>query len=458
MSFGARRIAALAAFFVIATACGRPPVQVPDAGEEPVQEEPAVTSLSPEPGPFNDKVTVTLTTDKPATIYLTTDGSDPKVDSAERQSAEGTLTVELTGTTTLTFFSRTAGGAEEPVRAAQYIRAGGKPGTISGVVVVDTLAVDHAVGLFHNGSLTDLGAVTQPQEVPFVIEGAATGTHRLRAMADLNDDGTFVPVLDLASDTTTVTLDLADPFKASAEDVRIYLGASAPELCTLQGTITLPDPAAGETLRISALSPSAFGSGADPQALLSQFQNGYLMLVDPAKTEYAYALTDLEPGSYIPVPVLFSAGQGALGMNFLANPLSQVSCTAGQTVTKDFAFGPVDLSGAVTLQPQTAPTQSLVYGIVAGRSASLNDGLQSVLMPVVFAPGQNSGEFVGGYAGRALKSNRSFGLRVFTNLDSQNALMDALIWSVSVFGSAAPHTTLQTQTVDATKDITLPLP
>jgi hypothetical protein len=37
-----------------------------------------VTTLSPAPGPFNDKVTVTFATNMPATVYVTTDGSDPK--------------------------------------------------------------------------------------------------------------------------------------------------------------------------------------------------------------------------------------------------------------------------------------------------------------------------------------------------------------------------------------------
>src|SRR5687767_2292603 len=93
---------------------GTPP---PDGAAKP-SPVPAVTKLTPAPGPFNDKVTVRIETDRPATLFVTTDGSDPR-SNAKRLTGESPLTVELTKTTTLTFFSRTAEDAEERVATAE---------------------------------------------------------------------------------------------------------------------------------------------------------------------------------------------------------------------------------------------------------------------------------------------------------------------------------------------------
>ena len=48
-------------------------------------------------------------------------------------------------------------------------------------------------------------------------------------------DGQLWPLFDLTSDPLLVMLDLADPFKASAEGVRLYLASSGPGLATLTG-------------------------------------------------------------------------------------------------------------------------------------------------------------------------------------------------------------------------------
>lgn len=449
--------------FLVAIACGPPDVQVPiDAGVVP-PPTPAVTSVSPEPGPFNGSVKVTLTTDLPATIFVTTDGSDPRTDSAERHSGEGTVTVELSDTTTLTFYSRTAEGADEEVRTAVFTRAGPEKGTVTGVVVVDTIAVNHAVALYVNGELTDLGAVTQAQELPFKLEGLESGNHRLRAAADLNDNGSFVPLLDLYSDAFEFTLDLDDPFKAGLEGVRIHLGAPTPTTCAIRGTIEHPEPLAGETIRVSAVSPGALGGGGgggsgDPSGLLSQLQNGYLIVADPMKTSYDYVITDLEPGNYVVTPMLTTLGNGGLSLNLMANPLAMVNCTAGDVTTANMAFGPIDLTGTVTLQPATMPTQGFVYGIVAAKTASLVGGVQAVLMPVLFSNAQGSTDYTGAYGGRGLRSNAMFGLRVFSNLESENPLFDALGWAIAVFGAQPPQSTVQAGTTDLKHDLTIPLP
>lgn len=446
---------------VFASACGptdnvNPGIDAgSDASTPPV---PAVTSLSPPPGPFNGGVVVTLTTDVPATIHVTTDGSDPKIASAARKSGEGTVTLELTATTTLTFYSVSRDGAEEPVRTAEYVRAGATKGTVSGVVVVDTIAVGHAIGLFTNGTLTDLGSVTQPQEIPFTVTGLGSGDHRVRAMADRNDDGAFLPVFDFASSTMDVTLDLDDPYKASVEGLRLYLGAAAPGRCAIEGTVTHPEPMPGETLRISALSPSSLGQSMDPAALFAQLQDGDLIVTSPQEDTYPYALTDLEPGGYVVSPALTTLGVGGLSINFIANPLKTVQCREAEVATADFAFGPVGLSGQVTLQPQTAKSQTIVYGVVAARGVSLQHGVQVVLMPALFTASPGGADLQGTFAGRGLRANGSFALRVFTNLGGGNPITDALAWAVNVLGGAPAHTSVQTGTTNLTHDFTVQVP
>ena len=136
-----------------------------------------------------------------------------------------------------------------------------------------------------------------------------TGPHRLTAISDRNDDGKLIPFLDFQSATTTIDLDLTDPYKAGPENVRIYLGASGSGLGTLRGTITLPKPPALQNLQISLLDPAALTGGLDPAALLQQLQSGYRILTTPIETEYPYVITDLMPGRVNPVPSLIGFAQ-----------------------------------------------------------------------------------------------------------------------------------------------------
>ncbi len=444
---------------VFAVGCGpSPSVTTPDAGMPLPPPVPAVTSLTPTSGPFNGSVEVTLTTDKPATVFVTTDGSDPKLESPGRTSGDGAVTLTLSQTTTLTFFSRTAEGADEAVRTAEFLRAGGPAGTLSGVVVLDTVAVGHEVAVFVNGRPQELGTPTTAKELPFTITGLGSGTHRIVAMGDRNDDGNFIPVVDLTSDVHSFQLEFENPLKASVENVRIHLGTSSPGLCTLTGRIRLPKPAQGELLRVSAINAAALsGGGLDPAALLTQLQNGDPFVASEAQTEYPFVLTNLEPGNYVPVPLLTSFGSGGLSMNVLANPLNSITCEADEIETANLDFGPVALSGTVTLQPTTAP-QGAVWGIVAAKGISFTAGMQAVLMPVFFTPVPGGTELMGGYSGRALRSNMDFDLRLFSNLDSANPLTDALAWTVTPFGAAPSQAQVKTTTADATVDFTVQLP
>lgn len=443
------RFAPSSLLLVLVAACGGTAPTDPGGktGAKPV------TTLTPPPGAFNGAVTVKLETDIPATVFVTTDGTDPHLEGPNRRSGPSPLEVQLDRTTTLTFFARTEAGAEEELRTATYTRVGGEPGTIAGAVVVGTLALHHEVAVSAGGTLIKLGKPTAPGEVPFTISGLDSGEHRLVAYSDRNDDGEFVPVIDYTSEAVRVVLDLSDPYSASAEGVKIYLAASPPEKATLQGTIGLPKPPANQSLSVSALSGNAFSPDGDPSALLAQLQNGYRVFTNEKDTQYPYAITDLEPGRYVPVPVLAGFGSGGPAMNFLANPLQAVTLEAGKTATADFAFGPVALSGSVTYQPATAPSALYLTGVVAARSASLLKGMQVVLMPTVLV-NVGTGEFQGNYAGQALRENAEFQVRLFTNEDGADPFVEALQWSVNPFAPEPAHASVNSGTSDVVLDFT----
>lgn len=413
-----------------------------------------VTTLDPPPGPFNDVVTVTMTTEPAADVVFTTDGSDP-LTSETKQTKPSPVTLELSATTTLKFFA-VDGWEEEPVREAQYIRAGGAKGTASGVIVVDTIALERGLALFADGSQTTLSPVTEKTEIPFLVEGLGTGQHRLRAMADRDDDGNFLPVLDLASETYNFQIDLDDPFKASVEDVRLYLGASLDGLCTLQGEISVPEAALGESVSIAALGGDAFSGNTDPTALLAQLQNGYQVFAREGTDIYPYAITDLEPGLYIPVPLRTTFGLGGIGLNLLANPFSPVNCRAGQVKTEDFSFGSVSVSGTVSFTPPEE-TDGVVWGLVVAKQTSLLAGLQAVLMPVLFSGPDETGARTTEYAGSGLRRG-SFSMRVFTSLDEENALTSALSWVINPLSQVPAHETISVGTTDVEQDFVLPEP
>lgn len=436
---------ALASFAVLA--CG-----------EPSGSNDLVTTLTPPPGPFNDRVTVRLTSNVAATIFVTTDGTDAHNAGINQRSGPSPLDVELTKSTTLTFFARSS-DAEEAMRSVQYVRAGGARGTVSGVIVVDTLAIGKAVQLTGDNAGQTFAALPAKGEIPFTLTGLQTGAHRLRAIADRDANGLFLPFLDDSSDPYDYEIDLADPFKSNIEGVKLFLGASPSGLCTLAGTLTIEKPAAGQFANISALSPSAFTSGAaggDFTGLLAQLQNGYQILAMPPQTEYPYAITGLEPGQYMGVPLLTTFGLGGIGLNVIANPMKTINCRAGETARADFVFGPIGITGKVTLTPATPP-EGFVYGIVAAKSSTLSTGIQAVLMPALFIGGVNdSGELVANYAGQGLRGNANFAMRAFTSADGSEPLTAAFAWAVNPFASEPPQATVHTVDIDVVQDFALP--
>lgn len=428
--------------------CGREPVD--GITVNPDAELELTVQADPPEGPFNGEITVTFTSIKPATIYVSTNGEDPRETSNGRVQGVSPFTITINQTTTLRYFA-SARGTDGPLQEGTWVRAGGPRGTITGVVVIGGFAAGKAAGLFNNGEQTDLGVPTGPMEVPFSYTGLASGTYQLLARSDRNGDGLLWPVIDFSSATTTVTLDLNDPYTASAENVRIYLAASEAGLGTLRGTITLPKPPLLQDLRVSVLDPGALTGGLDPTSLLTQLQNGYAILTTPTQTEYPYVITGLQPGTVIPAASLIGFANGGLAVNLLANPLQPAQIVAGQETIANFVFGPVTLTGAVTLGPQSAPTGGLNFGVVAGRSFAFGDASQIVLMPVLFT--EQNGSAVASYAGTSLRSNANFGLKVFTGTAG---LTEAFTWVLTPIGGAPADANVQTGTTDVTRDITLP--
>jgi hypothetical protein len=433
--------------------CGQRPG--PLVFEPNAELAPPAVKASPPPGPFNGDLEITFTADREATIYLSTNGEDPRTSTIGRLSGPSPYTLKVSANTTVKYFA-SEGGKDGDLQEGQWVRAGGPKGTISGVVVVGGFAVGKEAGLFRNTTLKNLGKPMTAGEVPFQFTGLQSGTHRLTAISDRNGDGNLVPFLDFQSSTTTVELDLNDPFKAGPEGVRIYLGASGTGLGTLRGTITLPRPPPLQNLQISLLDPSALSGGVDPATLLQQLQNGYRILTNPMETEYPYVITDLQPGRVTPVPSLFGFGNGGIALNLVANPLRQTTIVADQETVADFAFGPVAISGGVTLGAMSAPTGGLGFGIVAAKSVSLADGIQAVLMPVIFTQDTMTNTARAVYSGSALRGNTTVSLRVFTNANGANPITDALAWAANPFAQGMPQATVQVQMSDVVQDITLP--
>jgi hypothetical protein len=446
------RALALVSVFVIMSCGGPPPAKVDPYGMLPAPQ----VFVSPPAGVFNDQLVLTFTSDRDATIYVSTDGSDPMKTSQGRQSGPAPFKVTLHATSTVKYFA-SAHGHDGALHTDSWTRAGGPIGTISGVVVVGTFGIDKDLGVFDNFNEKKLGQTGKPAEIPFVFTNVQNGAHRLTALMDLNGDGQLLPFIDFQSPTVSITIDLTDPFKASAENVRLYVGASEPDLGTIFGTITVPQPMLGTDLRISALSGSSLlGGTMDPTALLNQLQNGYQIFTNGTDTVYPYVITGLMPGSYIPAPALIGFGAGGVGMNVLADPLSPAIVVAGGETEKDFVFGPVSLTGTVALTPAMPPQQGgFVYGVIAAKTGSIGSGIQAVLMPTVFAPDMTMmGGYTGAYAGQALLPNATFDIKTFASTSDMNPLIDALTWAINPLGGTPPDMSLPVGSQNIVQNLT----
>jgi hypothetical protein len=439
---------ALAFAACAAAACGRTPVTFPP-----------VTTVEPAGGPFAGHVVVKLTTDVPAVVRWTLDGSDPRKGGAAVQQAPAPVELRFDETQLLTYSSAEMhyGRPEEP-RGLLFERVGPEPGTIAGKVMVDGPAVGKRVALIVNTpqgrKQRELAASARRGELEFLLEGLGSGDYALRAVADVDGDGNFFPFLDLASDPASVTLDVTDLRRAGAENVVLYLGKSKPGLATLRGTITVPRPEDGRPLSLLLLDPGALTGGMDPAQFLQQLgAPAFFAVTTQAQTRYPYSVTDLEPAQYLPVPVLGSLGLGGAHLNLLVEPLKTVDLGPDDVATVDFAYGPATLSGAVHLTGVTDAT-GLPYGALALRPQRVSLSFQVAFALVFFQPDAN-GDLVADYRAEAL-AERDWAVKVFARRHASDPepLGAALAWALNPFGGAGD--VVVPVRGDATQDLTVP--
>ncbi|MFM2152286.1 MAG: hypothetical protein RL199_721 [Pseudomonadota bacterium] len=419
-------------------------------------EKAPVTTPDPAAGVFNDTLVVTFQTDVAATVHVTTDGSDPHR-SPTALTGKAPLPVTLDHTATVRFYA--TNGTDEVERTAEYVRAGGKPGSIRGVVAVDSVAVGLPLALLVDGDVKELQPLAQKGEIPFFLENLSAGRHTVRAVADRNGDGRYIAFLDLASDTFTATFDLADPFKASAEEVRLTLGGADQGLCTIAGRVSVPGAKLGEAVRMSAFDAAAFATAtSDPLGLLAQLRQGDQLLVGPDRTDYPYAIQNVAPGNYVVVPTLGNIGLGGAGLHLMANPLQAAQCGDGEVVEQDFAFGPAALGGVVTIASSGA---GFSYGIVVVKRTELSLSgvkLEAAFMPVWFRTGSDPAKRTGRYQGSGFKANGSYQLRVFESGGAQGPLGAALSWALNPLSNDPAQATVAVGASDTTFDLDLTQP
>ena len=148
--------------------CGQKPgplVIEPDA-----ELGPPGVKADPPAGPFNGEITITFETPRPATIYFSTNGQDPRTSTVGRVSGPSPQTLKVSANTTVKYFA-SANGKDGELSEGTWTRAGGPRGTISGVVVVGGFAVGKEVGLFRNTSLQQSRQAVHAHGDPLLLHG-----------------------------------------------------------------------------------------------------------------------------------------------------------------------------------------------------------------------------------------------------------------------------------------------
>ena len=115
-------LAALASF-----SCGQKPG--PLVFEPNAELAPPRVKADPPAGPFNGEITITFEAERPATIYYSTNGEDPRTSSLGRVSGESPLTLHVSATTSVKYFA-SVGGKDGELEEGTWTRAGGPKGTI----------------------------------------------------------------------------------------------------------------------------------------------------------------------------------------------------------------------------------------------------------------------------------------------------------------------------------------
>ena len=155
-----------------------------------------ITSASPSAGTYSSAQTVTLTSNEPAMIYYTIDGSTPTYPASGTTTASTSpAIVSIPTTTTLKFFARDlAGNIETPVQSAAYIIT----------TVPPSLSITASAG--PNGTITPSGTLSVPygsnasftiapntgyriQDV--LVDGVSVGTHYSYTFTNVTTDHTI---------------------------------------------------------------------------------------------------------------------------------------------------------------------------------------------------------------------------------------------------------------------------
>lgn len=143
---------------------------------------PPTTTASPPGGSYETAQTVTLTTDLPATIYYTVDGSTPST-----ASPVYTAPLTIAAPTTLKYFARDGAGRQESAQTATYtilphVTVVGTPVSPTNAADVTlTIGGDRVVAFKYR---LDGGSYSAevPVATPLIITGLAEGTHTVSVL------------------------------------------------------------------------------------------------------------------------------------------------------------------------------------------------------------------------------------------------------------------------------------
>jgi hypothetical protein len=392
---------------------------------------------------------VTITSNIPATIRFSTDGNDPHTSPTARELASPAK-ITLTGKTSLKYFARTDAGAESEVASADYDRVH----YASGAVVVgaskvgQTVTVALAAGGQQPGPGDSVDLVIDHEgEYPFEFDNLEDGAYQITASVQ--------GALEMPQ-ILQFTLSPAHP---SATGLKLYLGAAKPGTGTLSGTVTFGKAVPSKALAVIALPSSAISSGGlgnlDPSSL-----NTFVALTTTDLT-YPYSITNIAPGSYIPLCAVADPSGGMnLGsgpFNALINPISTKQVAADGTATANFAYGSSTLQGNLTLQLSKAlPTGTTPKVVVAARTGLLGMWELVNLPTTVALVDGSTTEYTGTFTVEALQDSKSFEVKVFATTDGSDPSAMSWLFSPTSQGDKTVTTNGSTSQVDLTVSVTVP--
>jgi len=394
-----------------------------------------VTTVAPAVGSFNGTLAVTLTADKPATVFATLDGADPRVEGPSRLSGPSPLVVTLEATTTVRYYAA-SGSVDEPVQSATWVRVGGASGTIAGTVRVAAPYAGRPLLLEHDDAVVTLQESAIAGDVPFLIEGAGTGRHRVRAVVDLDGNGAAGGA-DAGSEQLTVDLDLSEPMRASAEKLVLHLGVSErADRCAFGGVAQVAAAASGQSLGVSMIDPvavlSSLAGGGSANAALALLQGGDQVALRTGVTDYPWSIADLEPRSLVPLASITSLTLA--GLNLHLQSQAAATCAAGQSKALDWSFGGAALTGRLSVPLAAGPVAVLAARRTGGLSPGAILSKESLITSVQLAPATDTARLEADWRLGGLQPSTRYQLRVFTG--QQTALTDALAWALPVAASA----------------------